>query len=299
MEVFQDLEGNLVTAEQLAEYSWNGRGPFMIQEQVALFLGIKSFKRKYPNCQRRAVDMQERDYLKENAFVTEAQCDLGLTAVNAQDILDIMYTDFQDKYEEYCKVQREKQARELANKQKALSQFTFKPGYEKLDIIEQAVQSAAAWNQQFNKKRREERKAHMDLQNLTVHYPKSKMKAIPTTKIGDHPIALVPGQFTDFYKEFTPTELNNLPLNTMCYDEIKVPGMESDSDDSSSGSDSDSDSSSDSSSSSSSCGEDCKECEKHGNSEATTAGNDVIMDNNGSNDSVVLVSVTTPTPVTA
>lgn len=59
--------------------------------------------------------------------------------------------NLQDKYEDYCRSQREKQARELANKQKALSQFTLKPGFDKLDILEQAVQSAAAWNQQFNK----------------------------------------------------------------------------------------------------------------------------------------------------
>ena len=59
------------------------------------YLGIKSFKRKYPNIHRRPVDMQERDYIKESGYVTEALCDLGLTAVNSQDILDIMFTDFQ------------------------------------------------------------------------------------------------------------------------------------------------------------------------------------------------------------
>ena len=48
-------------------------------------------------------------------------------------------------------MQREKQAKELANKQKALSMQVLKPGYEKLDILDQAVQSAAQWNQQFNK----------------------------------------------------------------------------------------------------------------------------------------------------
>lgn len=63
--------------------------------QVTQYLGIKSFKRKYPNMTRRAVDIQERDYLKESGQVTEGQCDLGLTAVAAQDILDIMYADFQ------------------------------------------------------------------------------------------------------------------------------------------------------------------------------------------------------------
>ncbi|XP_030750773.1 uncharacterized protein LOC115878406 isoform X2 [Sitophilus oryzae] len=262
LEVFQEPDTNVLTVDQLAEYMWNGQGPFMLQEQVAQFLGIKSFKRKYPNVARRPVDMQERDYLKENALATETLCDLGLTAVNASDILDIMYSDFQEKYEEYCKAQREKQARELAIKQKALSsQQALKQGTEKMDIIEQAIQSAAQWNKQFNKERNEQRKASMDLQNLTVHYPKSKTRVQPKDKTGNYPVALVPGQFTDYYNNFTPTELNNLPLNTMCYDEIKVPMLDDSSEESDSGSDSDSDSSSSGSSSSSECDDaDCAEC---------------------------------------
>ncbi|CAH1123652.1 unnamed protein product [Ceutorhynchus assimilis] len=291
MEVFQDLES--LTAEQLAEYSWNSQGPFMIQEQVAQYLGIKSFKRKYPNITRRQVDMQERDYLKDCNLVTETQCDLGLTAVIAQDILDIMYTDFQDKFEDYCKCQRERQARELINKQKALNQFVLKPGFDKLDILEQAVQSAAAWNKQFNKARREQRRAHMDLQTLTVHYPKSRMKPAQTRKIGHYPVALVPGQFTDYYQDYTPTELNNLPINTMCYDEIKIGNYESYSDGSSSGSESDSDSTSGSSSDSAVCDEDYCGCVKKVKIDNNDSDDVVIIENDASSsDSCVLVSVT-------
>lgn len=48
LEVHQEPEGAIISADQLAEYSWGGGGPYMLQEQVAQFLGIKSFKRKYP-----------------------------------------------------------------------------------------------------------------------------------------------------------------------------------------------------------------------------------------------------------
>lgn len=48
LEVHQEPEGAVISADQLAEYSWGGGGPYMLQEQVAQFLGIKSFKRKYP-----------------------------------------------------------------------------------------------------------------------------------------------------------------------------------------------------------------------------------------------------------
>lgn len=66
LEVHQDQDGSIFTADQLNEYYWGGNGPFMIQEQVAHFLGIKSFKRKYPGIPRRMVDMQERDHIREN-----------------------------------------------------------------------------------------------------------------------------------------------------------------------------------------------------------------------------------------
>lgn len=70
----------------------------------------------------------------------------------------------------------------------------------KYDIVQQAVQSAATWNASFNKSRREERKACMDLQTFTVNYPKGRAKQISKPKIGNYPLALVPGQFTDYYK---------------------------------------------------------------------------------------------------
>lgn len=146
----QEPEGTVIFPDQLAEYYWNGNGPFMLQEQVAHFLGIKSFKRKYPNMKRRMLEMQERDFIRESGLVSEHMCDLGLTAVNSADILDIMYSDFQDKYEEYCKHQRDRQAKELISKQKALT-LAASQEKTKTDFLENAKQSAAQWNANFNK----------------------------------------------------------------------------------------------------------------------------------------------------
>lgn len=48
LEVQPEPEGEVISADKLTEYFWGGGGPYMLQEQVAQFLGIKSFKRKYP-----------------------------------------------------------------------------------------------------------------------------------------------------------------------------------------------------------------------------------------------------------
>ncbi|CAH1160050.1 unnamed protein product [Phaedon cochleariae] len=261
----QETETDVITADLLTEYYWNGNGPFMIQEQVAQFLGIKSFKRKYPNIPRRILDMQERDFVREKGLVSENMCDLGLTSVNSADILDIMYSDFQEKYEEYCKHLRDKQAKELITKQRALS-LAASQEKNKADILKQAVQSAALWNARFNKNRKDDRRACMDLQTLTVHYPKGRMKQINKPPVGNYPVAVVPGQYTDYFEDFTPTEINNLPLHTMCYENISfIPRDDSEdsgSESSDSGSGSSDSSSSGSDSDSSSGVDDCKLC-KH------------------------------------
>lgn len=77
--ILQPLE---VSAEEVAEYQWpaNDRlaDMYMLQEQIALYLGVKSFKRKYPDLKRRPVEPQEREYLQEKGIVSETMCDLGI-----------------------------------------------------------------------------------------------------------------------------------------------------------------------------------------------------------------------------
>ena len=69
----------------------------------------------------------------------------------------------------------------------------------------------------MNAERREKRTACFDMQTFNIHYPMSgrgKMKVIPKGKLGHYPIALIPGQFVDYYEKFTPEQLKYLPLNT-------------------------------------------------------------------------------------
>lgn len=53
----------------------------MIQEQISTYLGVKSFKRKYPDIKRRSVEMEERQWLCDNGLVSESMCDLGKLSV--------------------------------------------------------------------------------------------------------------------------------------------------------------------------------------------------------------------------
>ena len=46
---------------------------YFLQEQVSEYLDIKSFKRRYPDVNRRNVDHEERDFLVEMGVVTVTQ----------------------------------------------------------------------------------------------------------------------------------------------------------------------------------------------------------------------------------
>ncbi|XP_069686855.1 serine-rich adhesin for platelets-like isoform X2 [Periplaneta americana] len=263
-----DGETKEFTVDQVIEYQWpvdKGGENLMIQEQISEYLGVKSFKRKYPDIKRRPVEAEEKTYLREKGLVTESMCDMGLTAVNSTEILDIMYADFQEKYEEYRRFIRERQAKEFSTKQKAISSAA-SVEKNKLDYKDKAVRSAATWNSTFNRARRDERRCCFDLQSFTIHYPRNKIvKSLPKDpiKLGHYPLSLIPGQYTDFYKSYTPTELRYFPLNTVLYGPMKPnerhdPGAISD------GSQSDSDDTSSSDDSSSTSSEETQDTEETG-----------------------------------
>ena len=76
------LSTEVFPANKVVEYQWpleNGEH-FFIQEHIAQYLGITSFKRKYKDVRRRPIDGPEKDYLRELGLVTEMACDLGTLA---------------------------------------------------------------------------------------------------------------------------------------------------------------------------------------------------------------------------
>lgn len=169
---------------------------------------------------------------------------LGLTAVCSSEVLDVMCSDFPDQYEEYRKHMREKQVKEHSKKQKELTAAA-NAEKNRIDLAEMAVQSALSWNINLNKARRENRKCSLDLQTFTIHVPKKQLKIETERRIGHYPVALIPGQYTDYYREYTPAELRYYPLNTVLYGPMRPNERKFDSQSEGSQSDSDSDSSSD------------------------------------------------------
>lgn len=221
------------SVEFLAEYEWpqptagnarNGGDSFMIQEQIAEYLGVKSFKRKYPDLMRRPVDMEERNYIMEQSLASEKMCDLGLTAVYASEVLDIMYNDYPEKYEEYKRYQREKHYRDRHKYLRTAAAAAAADGIDRSQLQkDKAIRSAASWNTMMNKERKETRRSCVDLQTYVVQVPRvQRLQRNPTGQISHYPVALVPGQFSEYYHAYTPEELACYPINTALLDPLQL-----------------------------------------------------------------------------
>lgn len=73
--------------------------------------------------------------------------------------------------------------------------------------MERARESASSWNARLNRQRRTVRPAAMDLQTLTLHQPRKPQAVAAYCLSSYYPVAVLPGQYTDYYKSYTPDEL--------------------------------------------------------------------------------------------
>ncbi|CAF0745652.1 unnamed protein product [Adineta ricciae] len=212
-----------VSADKIHIYQWpidEAHADFhVLQEQICDFLSLKSFKRKYPDICRRIVDLHEREYLKSQNVVTETQCDLGLTALKLDEVLNLMSTDYPDKYHQFSHVWQQKRralaAAAAANHTNPNHNSTTTPTLLSASICNQLsaantpplvtpttnsldngdktrttklsntirqelLRSAVDYNTQLQRERREDRKACFDLQTMQVHYPANRQFRLPS-----------------------------------------------------------------------------------------------------------------------
>ncbi|KAM8788026.1 PHD finger protein 10 isoform 3-T3 [Rhynchonycteris naso] len=211
----QDLSFSYYPAENLIEYKWppDETGEYyMLQEQVSEYLGVTSFKRKYP----------------------------GLTALRSDEVIDLMIKEYPAKHAEYSVILQEKERQRITDHYKEYSQMqqqsTQKVEASKVpEYIKKAARKAAEFNSNLNRERMEERRAYFDLQTHVIQVPQGKYRVLPTerTKVSSYPVALIPGQFQEYYKRYSPDELRYLPLNTALYEpplDPELPALDSDGD---------------------------------------------------------------------
>ncbi len=123
--------------------------------------------------------------MQENRVVTETQCDLGLTALKLNDVLDILAEQYPERYTELSDYLAKKRHLELANAQLSASEvptlttMTAEPvrtgrfgrallsDADRLkELTKKAMKSAISYNQNLQKERKTERRCYFDLQTM-------------------------------------------------------------------------------------------------------------------------------------
>ncbi|XP_057709801.1 PHD finger protein 10 isoform X3 [Corythoichthys intestinalis] len=261
----QDLGPTYFPAENLTEYKWPADDTgeyYMLQEQVSEYLGVTSFKRKYPDMERRDLSHKEKLYLREQNVITETQCTLGLTALRSDEVIDLMIKEYPAKHSEYSVILQERERQRIAKEYSQMQQQNpQKVEASKVpEYIKKAAKKAAEFNSNFNRERMEERRAYFDLQTHVIQVPQGRFKVLAPelTRTGPYPVALIPGQFQDYYKRYSPNELRYLPLNTALFEpplDPDLPALDSEPDSDDADDDKKNKNSSDSSSGNTSDGE--------------------------------------------
>lgn len=204
------------TAERLFEYQWppdRSGEYYLLQHQVCQFLETEDLEERNPDLERHVVVDDEKLYLKEQGVITDETQEL--TAYKTEAVCQIMIDSFPKKYKEYIRVAHVKERQRIIRKaeEEKRSLETRKVA----NYIKRAIKDVAEFNAQLAQQRREERCSYFDMQTQIIHVPANKTTRLtkPCTKPSLYPVALLPGQFQEYYKRYTSEELNNFPLGTV------------------------------------------------------------------------------------
>eukprot|EP00112_Aurelia_sp_Birch-Aquarium-sp1_P008034 Seg1879.2 transcript_id=Seg1879.2/GoldUCD/mRNA.D3Y31 product="PHD finger protein 10" protein_id=Seg1879.2/GoldUCD/D3Y31 len=203
---------------KLVEYQWPASKDgdfFMLQDQVSSFLGTTAFQLKFPGVSRRLVSKEERKFLCDKGLVTESQNSKELTTLKTDDVVDLMADKYPQKYQDYLQFVHERERRKIIDDQNA--QMIVKNTGKTASYVKKAIKDASEYNLHLNQDRKDERLAYFDMQTQIIQVPRKTQQIISPEKRkrNRYPVALMPGQFQDYFKIYSPDELRSLPLSSV------------------------------------------------------------------------------------
>ncbi|CAL8073204.1 unnamed protein product [Orchesella dallaii] len=207
-------------AETVVEYEWpeNSGQTHFIEEYLANYLGMKSLRRQFPNVERRRVtDIEEREHLLHRKLVSLLQCDLGIIAVSSQQVYKYIAIRYKAKFEIYKEINREREYDEMFGKMWRLASSRNTLSLEELKT--RSMKACASWNEDKIQNIRK-RSRYQLAQSGSLHRKLSCEISPVKSEVGYFPVMVLPGQFVDQFRRYTPEELKHLPLNTVLHGRV-------------------------------------------------------------------------------
>ncbi|TGZ70974.1 hypothetical protein CRM22_002889 [Opisthorchis felineus] len=220
-----------VSMEEIFEYDWadsdsespndKNKESYMVQELLADYLKIKSFKRKYPDLTRRTMDAYERSWLQQEGLVPVGRADLGLTALRTDEVMKLLQSDYPEVHNLLSDLFRRRRFQKAAEIQKRQYEAArIERGEARAEAARRrALDSAADYNHRLVTDRFTSRRCYWDLQTMQIHFPQPGYRLLEHDKHpnGAYPVAVIPGQFAEHYEVYTPEQLMRLPLSRCIY----------------------------------------------------------------------------------
>lgn len=209
-----------VAAEKkcLFEYEWprNRSGDyFILEEQLIQFLDVALADERLEKLLKRPVSSLEENFLCAQGVWTKSSIRESNNVIKTEDACEFMAEYFPKNFQTYIELVHRTEMKRLVLRQEA----------QRIDVIsgnipnfmKRALKETVRYNSQLNRERKEERCAYFDLQTQIIHLPQKKRKYNPSNKSkrSEYPVALLPGQYQDYFKRYTSEELKMLPLNTV------------------------------------------------------------------------------------
>ncbi|KAK3698907.1 hypothetical protein QZH41_020366 [Actinostola sp. cb2023] len=251
------LENIQAFLDKLFEYQWpqDENGEYnLLEHQLCDFLSVPSLYSKHQqDAEFREVTDEEKEFLKNKNIITDAQQTKNLWAISTADTIHLLLDHYPNKYQDYLQIAHKREKYTLLKKME--DEKIAKEAKKIPNPLKRALKDAVEFNSQLALQRREERCSYFDMQTQIIHVPHNKMSKLPKqmTLPSKYPVSLLPGQFQEFYKSYSPALLRSFPLGTVL--DSKVPQQATDSGSDSVIRDSIDESESSSSSSSSSSGD--------------------------------------------
>ncbi|CAL8069718.1 unnamed protein product [Calicophoron daubneyi] len=222
---------DVVSLEDIFEYDWadsdsespseRSKESYVVQEMLADYLKIKSFKRKYPDLTRRTMDAYERSWLQQEGLVPVGRADLGLTALRTDEVMKLLQDDYPEVHTALSDLFRRRRFEKTAEIQKRQYEAArIERGEARAEAARRrAVDSAADFNHRLVTDRLTNRRCYWDLQTMQIHFPQPKYALLEPIDDpeGMFPVAVIPGQFAKHTETYTPEQLMHLPLSRCIY----------------------------------------------------------------------------------
>jgi len=216
---FQKIELSLNSKFDIYfEYEWPPNRStcfYVIEYFLAKYLNIDISDERLKDVDKRSISSEEKQFLHEKGVVDEIVCVEDIKVILCEDACQFMAEYFPKEFMVYLNVLRKNEMKKLNQKQ--VSQRAIASKLKVPSFVKRALKETVRYNSRLNNERKEERQAYFDLQTQIIHLPQKKRcydpNAIP--KRSEYPVALMPGQYQDYYKKYTEEELAGFPLKSI------------------------------------------------------------------------------------